>query len=240
MRIAALAACCLVLVLGASRSAHADPVYIRGGSYAIASTGDSYHFQVPNQFVPNSGIVITGSASSVAGISPLTCLVCDPGQTYEIGRHTEGPGFLGKADLGTGTAVSTFMGTSTTVNYAFSGWLTFIADPITLPAWGTSSVSFAIPFVARVSLDGRDLDHPGGGIFTRWVGTGTAHVTFTPTSNGQWANNSGEMLRFEFSTQPVPEPATMFLLGSGLAGIAAVRRRAACRAGTAKPRSGSN
>ena len=138
-----------------------------------------------------------------------------------IGRQTQGDGFPGKADLGTGTEVSG----SRTSEYAFSGWLTFIADPITLPAAGSSSVSFEIPFAARVSLDGRDLNHPGGGIFTRWLGTGTAHLTFTPTVDGRWANNSGEMLRFEFSAQPVPEPATFFLLGSGLAGIAAARRR---------------
>jgi hypothetical protein len=229
MRITALLTCCVGLLLGSSRSAHADPVIV-SGYYVIGSSGDLYQFNVPNPFVVNPGSLITGSASSVAGISQLTCLVCDPGQTYEIGRETQRDGFPGKTDLGTGTELSG----SFTREYAFSGWLTFLADPITLPAAGSSSVSFAVPFAARVSLDGRDLNHPGGGIFTRWVGTGTAHVTFTPTGDGRWVNNGGEMLRFEFSAEPVPEPATFVLIASGLAGIAAARRRRAAIGASAR------
>jgi hypothetical protein len=226
MRSTVLATCCLVFVIGTSRATQADPVFIKGGYYVIGSMGDSYEFNVPNPFVVNPGIVISGTASSVAGISALTCLVCDPGQTFDIARKASGTGFLGKADLGTGTAVS---GSSPT-NYAFSGWLTFIADPIVLPAAGSSSVAFDVPFVARVSLDGRDLDNPGGGIFTRWLGTGTAHISFAPTADGQWTPQGPELLRFSFSQRPVPEPATVFLIGTGLAGIAARRRRAQMRA----------
>ena len=137
MRITVLATCCLAFVLGPSRAAYADPVFIKGGYYVIGSTGDSYEFNVPNPFVVNPGILVTGAASSVAGISALTCLVCDPGRIFDIGRKTSGTGFLGKADLGTGTAVSG----STTTNYAFSGWLTFLADPIVLPAAGCRNTS---------------------------------------------------------------------------------------------------
>jgi len=88
---------------------------LRGGALRLSNTTLWRSFR-PAGRRRWPGILITGSASSVAGISALTCLVCDPGQIFEIGRQASGPGFLRKADLGTGTAVSG----STTTNYAFS------------------------------------------------------------------------------------------------------------------------
>ena len=91
-----------------------------------------------------------------------------------------------------------FLPPSDSLDYRFSGWLAFLADPITLPATGSSDISFAIPFRARVSVSGLLFDS-NGGIFTRWEGGGTAHVTFSPTADGRWDNSRGELLRFDFS-----------------------------------------
>jgi hypothetical protein len=196
---------------------------ITGGFYSITDSGDSYRFTVFNA-PSNVDVVIAGHAPSVAGISAMSCYVCDPGAAFQIGRRTinPAPGASGAADMGTGA----YSFGSDSTDYRFSGWLTFLADPITLPAAGASSISFAIPFRARVSVAGTQIANPSGGIFARWEGGGTAHVTFTPTSNGRWDNSTGELLRFEFSNAtPVPEPASMLLIGTGLAGIAAARRR---------------
>ena len=56
------------------------------------------------------------------------------------------------------------------------------------------------------------------------LGSGTARLMFTPYP-GEPGAFSLSSLRYEFDSAPVPEPTSMLLIGTGLAGLAAVRRR---------------
>jgi len=215
----------LLLVVFAAGTARADSIpWISSGFYSITDSGDSYRFEVANQF---GTATLTGSAASVAGITQLSCYICDPGATFAIGRHTvnPGPGAAGAAAMGTGTFSS---GTQTN-RMRVEGWLAFLADSITLPTtFSNAAINFDVPFSARVSFSGSDIDNPGGGVFARWRGAGMAHVSFMPTADGHWSNATGELLRFDFSNAtPVPEPASMFLIGTGLAGLGCALRRKA-------------
>lgn len=61
-------------------------------------------------------------------------------------------------------------------------------------------------------------------------GTGIAHITGFDDTPGKWnisANRAGITSSFSSSTEvePVPEPLTLILLGSGLIGLAGLRRK---------------
>lgn len=212
----------VLLCLFTASPARADSIpWITSGFYSITDSGDSYRFQVVNPFGSAS---LTGSAASVAGISLLSCYICDPGDTFAIGRHTLNPrpGAAGAAAMGTGT----FLSGSQSSQMRVEGWLAFLADSITLPAFANADVSFDVPFRARVSFSGFNLDQSGAGVFARWQGAGMAHVSFTPTADGRWSNATGELLRFDFSNAaPVPEPASMFLIGTGLTALGCALRK---------------
>ena len=56
------------------------------------------------------------------------------------------------------------------------------------------------------------------------LGGGTATLSFVPSQAFPGAFNL-TAVRYELDAAPVPEPTSMLLIGSGLAGLAAIRRR---------------
>lgn len=171
-----------------------------GGNAGVALAGPGFNFE--------------GRAFAFSGLfEPRTqCLVpeCTIGTTVNLrSRFTD-------TDI-PGTA--TYNG----VTYDQVGGLT---APAALDArWSGSLVipaAFAGGVVTAPFTFAGEFYRPGG--ILELLGGGTATLSFAPSAPFPGTFNVTG-IRFEIEASPVPEPTSMLLIGTGLAGMAALRRR---------------
>jgi PEP-CTERM motif len=221
-----LAACSLLFMtaflLLSSRECRADDIVVTGGYVAIGGAPLSRNAWAAVSFnFSGAGFAASGGApdSLRQGINSPCALfeLCTAGQTIfpNSTAFLDGPG------------QATFNGTTVGAWwFARSSTLSFSGPGVVIPDSTEPALFLTTPFVMTGSVFVSTLDNPGPVVFSTTIsgsGIATLELRFFPQLGSRPAGYAFSNVRYDF--EPVPEPVTLIMLGTGLAGLAAGFRR---------------
>jgi hypothetical protein len=212
-RIVRLVGCVGIVWLASIPRASADPIVVTAG-----------FLTAPRLTPPNGTASLTGTRGFTLEARVTTgegnveavneCTPCLPGTELSVGGVLSGTVFVGTATLD-GNTYADLLGVDAPASLYFE----FFGSTIT-PAFRNAPTTITAPFTMRGQFN---LPFPTPLAF--FEGRGIATVLLTPEldqfGEHRWV---GDFVRYDFSDQtPVPEPATLVMVASGL--LAVVRGR---------------
>jgi hypothetical protein len=196
--------------LAAPSRASAEPVRITSGFLTVDGLGATGFFQLTGLDFDISG----GAEPGVVG-PEFNCTPCASGDSIDLSTR-----YLGDIGSGSGTVNGTFYSQLT-----FANSMSFLGPTVLAPST-PGPFTVVRPFSFDASLLGI-VDHNQSTERTVFdatlFGNGIVTASFfsVPTEPGATPLFSFDSVRYDFTAaEPVPEPATLMLLGSGLAAIA--------------------
>lgn len=205
----------VVALLAAPVAGTADPipVQIAAGSLNMSGIGGSLSLVGDHDFTFIGGVTVTGGVFGPA----ISCLPCVPGGTISLQAVWVDNDLRGTATLEgvTYTEVG-----SAAPGHAF-GSVTFTADSAVAPPLQGLTASIVAPFLFEGLFSFPPFNMPSV-TMASLTGSGTASVVLGRASLDIpiWSYRSAV---YEF--EAVPEPGTLILIGTALAGLAFRRRQ---------------
>jgi len=211
-----------LLVLSIPQTANAEPVRITTGSVRVTSNiRDIISFNFSGNGLSVNGFDLHAALPQYMSPCLTSASLCQPGDLIFPTALTEL-----SSEPGSPTSV-TFNGRSVRVTWeSRDSFLQFTGPGVVIPS-STDQMTLTMPFDMVGTINVHPLDDPGSVIFsTEIYGSGIATLTLRHPA-GNPTGFTIDTARYDFSPAEVPEPATVVLLTTGLAGIV-VRK---CRRG---------
>jgi hypothetical protein len=195
--------------------ARADSLQITGGSFRIGVEFDDFRFI-------GDGFDLLGNLppqEHIPGVLAPVCVPCRPGDIVDFSFRTSGEQFGGSGR-------AEFMGaTFSEVFYLVQ--FSFAATPRPFPNVTGRDVTFRQPFTFEGTIRAfTDAELSNLAFATTLRGSGLAGNFFFSNGAGAYTPDEPGTGVYVFSdTQPIPEPASLLLLGSGIAALMLRRRQ---------------